>query len=353
MDNTAKLNHLSQLAFAYDQPVCEGLIKTSVEDFQVSERLSFDLAGQGDHAYLFLQKQNLNTVTVAKRLAMIANAKQVAIGYAGLKDKNALTSQWFSVDLSGKTEPDWALIEDDNLNVLKIGRHTRKLRRGAIAYNAFTITVRALGDNVDALDQRLQQISIKGVPNYFGSQRFGYNEQNLYHAAALFRNNKVKPKKNAKNRFSQGLYLSAARSMLFNKVLSFRVRNNSWNGALPGDAMLLNGTNSFFVIDDIDQSILQRLEEKDIHPSGPLYGVGELVSTLQAANIEKQILESNPLFVSGLENFKAKMARRSLRLEVKKLHWRLSEQESQQNLELQFELVSGSYATSVLRELIF
>ena len=345
-------NHLSQLAYVYDKPMCEGLIKASPEDFQVSENLSFDLERQGNHAYLYLQKQNLNTITVAKRLETIANTKQVAIGYAGLKDKNALTSQWFSVDLSGKPEPDWSQIEDQNLKVIDITRHSRKLRRGAIAYNRFKINVRDLQGDLEELKQRLPKISETGVPNYFGSQRFGHNEQNLAYAVELFSSKTINGKKGSKNRFLQGLYISSARSMLFNKVLSYRVKNDTWNCAMHGDAMLLDGSNSYFVVDEVDQSVVQRVEEKDIHPTGPLYGLGKLATTHQIANIENQILSDNPLFLSGLEKFKAKMGRRSLRLDVKSMRWQLFEQDNQQRLELQFDLASGSYATSVLRELI-
>ena len=121
---------------------------------------------------------------------------------------------------------------------------------------------------------------------------------------------------------------------------------------MPGDAMLLAGSNSYFVVDEVEQSVAQRVEEKDIHPTGPLYGLGNLATTHQVANIENQILANEPLFLSGLEKFKTKMGRRSLRLEIKNMHWQLLEQESPQRLELQFDLASGSYATSVLRELI-
>ena len=121
---------------------------------------------------------------------------------------------------------------------------------------------------------------------------------------------------------------------------------------MPGDAMLLDGSNSYFVVDEVEQSVVQRVEEKDIHPTGPLYGLGELATNQQVANIENKIMASEPLFLSGLEKCKAKMSRRSLRLDIKNMHWQLFEHEGQQILELQFDLASGSYATSVLRELI-
>ena len=211
MAESLTLDHLSRLAFAYGQPKCNGIIKSTVADFEVKEKLSFALEEKGDHAYLLICKQNLNTEQVAKKLAALAHTKQVAIGYAGLKDKFAITQQWFSVDLSGLPEPDWSVLENNQLKIKEITRHTRKLRRGAIIGNEFRVMIRSLEQNAENIEHRLIQIGEFGVPNYFGSQRFGHNESNLHNALRMFES-KLRPK----NRHLRGIYLSAVRSFLFN-----------------------------------------------------------------------------------------------------------------------------------------
>ena len=337
------MSHLSQLHYACGKPSAVAVIRRQPEDFRVTERLSFSLDGNGQHVFLLVQKRDLNTDDVSKLLARFANVKQVAVGYAGLKDKHAVTCQWFSVDLAGKPEPPWSELETEDLKVLEVARHSRKLKRGAIAENHFELLLREFKGDPGELEQRLEKINLLGVPNYFGGQRFGRNDSNLKQAEKLMANDSRRVK-----RHQRSIYLSAVRSFLFNQVLSKRVSDNSWDSPLAGDVFMLDGSHSIFSAEQIDDEIKQRVTEKDIHPTGPMWGAGELITHLEVLELEKQLALDYPQWCVFLEKAGLKQERRALRLPVRGLEWKLE----RDNVLLKFELPAGSYATVVLRELV-
>ncbi|NOZ37584.1 MAG: tRNA pseudouridine(13) synthase TruD, partial [Gammaproteobacteria bacterium] len=281
---------------------------------------------------------------LAKQLARLASVAAKDVSYAGLKDRQAVTTQWFSVRLAGRDEPDWTTLNDDNIQVLQVHRHQRKLRRGALKGNRFELLIRELACEPAWLEARLETIKQQGVPNYFGEQRFGIEGSNLERAQAMFEGKRIK------SRHQRSLYLSAARSQLFNHILSQRVEQQSWNQAMAGDAMLLAGSNSYFTIDMVDDEIRQRVETFDIHPSGILWGRGRSETRAEAAKMEADLVEQFPLFSEGLEKAGLKAARRALRVRPEKLEW--TYRSAQQQLALSFELPAGAYATVVLRELV-
>jgi len=337
------VSHIAQLALANDPPQASAQIRQRVSDFQVKEQLSFSPAGEGQHVYLNIEKQNLNTEQVATQLAKFAGIKSVAIGYAGMKDRNAVTTQWFSVDLAGKPEPNWQNFNTENIQVIESCRHTRKLKRGAINHNHFHITLRDYTGDLSILDQRLHEINHQGVPNYFGEQRFGRNESNLAQVEKLICGQLTKLK-----RHQRSLYLSAARSMLFNLVLSRRVQDKTWNRALPGEVVMLQGSHSVFKVDNIDRAILNRIDSFDIHPTGPMWGRGELATSDKVRDVEMLCMNSWQSWCEFLEQAGLNQERRALRVKVADLDWHWLNQD----VELMFNLPSGSYATSVLRELV-
>ena len=337
-------SHIDSLAFAYQTPTASAQLRWQPEDFHVQETLSFEPSGNGNHVYLQIEKQCLTTEELAKQIARFAGVTARQIGYAGLKDRNAVTSQWFSVDVSGKTEPDWHQMQSDRMRLLGVRRHERKLKQGAIKDNRFHITLRNLQGDMAQLEERLVQVHNRGVPNYFGEQRFGIAENNLHAAWKMFSSGR-----NVKNRYLRGMYYSAARAYLFNLVLSHRVGLDRWDQAINGDAMILAGSRSFFVPDQIDDGIKQRLQSGDIHPSGPLWGKGELASQGEARAVELHALRDCLEWRQGLEAHGLQMQRRALRLLPNDFEWQFS---NQKVLYLSFTLPSGSYATSVARELV-
>lgn len=329
------------LAYGYAPPTVSGKIRSTPEDFQVDEVLGFEPSGEGEHACLLIRKRNTNTAFVAEQLARLAGIKPMDVSYAGLKDRHALTTQWFSLYLSNKPEPDWTKLNSAEIEVLQVTRHNRKLRRGTLQGNRFTLIVRELQGDLATLEPRLQRIATQGVPNYFGEQRFGYD--NLDKVTAMFEG-RIK----VHDRNKRSMYLSSARSAIFNQLLSQRVAAGSWSSGLNGDMMMLDGSHSVFLAEEIDATLIQRLQEQDIHPTGPLWGKGELPSRGEVQALEQPLRELYPLFCNGLEQAGMKQERRALRLPVRELQWQIMAE----TLTLSFFLPSGSYATVVMRELI-
>jgi tRNA pseudouridine13 synthase len=314
------------------------------EDFQVSEIPLLEPEGDGEHIWVLVRKRLQNTADVAGLLARCAGVPQRDVSYAGLKDRQAVTEQWFSVHLPGRTLPDWSAIGSPDVSVLQQARHGRKLRRGALRGNRFRIKVRDLVTDPVQLQYRLETIAAEGVPNYFGEQRFGRNGSNLRIAERLFSNPRMRL-----SRHQRGLALSAARSLLFNAVLSRRVSEGSWNRALPGDAMQLQGSHSYFIAILVDAELQQRVAAHDVHPTGPLHGRGAAAVEAGVLALETAVLAGYPGWRAGLEAAGLKQERRALRLIPEDLGWTQPEANV---LCMEFSLPAGAYATSVLRELL-
>jgi tRNA pseudouridine13 synthase len=326
---------------AFGAPPCQARLRECPEDFRVDEVLGFAPDGAGEHLLVQVRKRNRNTEAVARALAQSAGIRARDVSYGGLKDRVAVTTQWFSLWLPGRPDPDWSRLPDAEVQVLAQARHRRKLPRGAQQANRFVIVLRKVAGERAALEDRLTTIRAQGVPNYFGEQRFGRAGDNLNQALAMFRGRRVK------DRHLHGLYLSAARSYLFNLALAARVLDASWNHILPGEACMLAGSRSFFRADAVDETLAARCRDGDIAPSGPLWGRGEPPCAGAAREQELAVLAREREFQQGLEAADLKQERRALRLTVNDLQWRWLDDDA---LELAFELPAGAYATAVLRE---
>lgn len=331
------------LPFAHGAPRCRGEIRRAPEDFLVEEIPLVEPDGEGEHLLLHVEKRDSNTAWVAGQLARLAGVSRMDVSYAGLKDRHAVTRQWFSIRLAGKPEPDWTGLDSAEIKVLDSARHSRKLRVGALKGNRFRIRVREFDGDEAALSDTLDAIGREGIPNYFGEQRFGTDDANLASARALFSGELKRVKRD-----KRGFYLSAVRSLLFNKVLAERVRAGNWNRPLVGERMMLAGTRSSFAADQIDDEILRRHREMDIHTSGPLWGRGEPMVSGEVAALETQVLLSDSFWREGLEQFGLQMERRALRVPVSELTWRRRDD----LLELGFCLPKGCFATALLRECV-
>lgn len=328
---------------ANPDPPAAGRLRSRPEDFQVTETLGFEPSGEGEHAFLCVEKRGLNTDWLARQLARFAGVKPVAVGYSGLKDRDAVTRQYFTVQLPGRESPDWGSLDVEGARVLEATRHHRKLQRGALRGNRFRLTVRELSGDPSALDERLAGIARRGVPNYFGPQRFGRGGDNLRQAERLFQG-----KAGRLPRSKRGMYLSAARSHLFNAVLGRRVADGNWNRGLDGEIYALEGSRAQFGPEPPSAELDRRLEEMDIHPTGPLWGRGALAASGESRALEMAVLEPFPVFREGLEAFGLKQERRALRLRVGELELARHEE----SVTISFTLPPGAYATVVLRELV-
>lgn len=328
---------------AHGAPCGTALLKETAEDFQVDEVLDIPLAGSGEHLWLWVEKRNLNTEEAARRIAKAARLPLRAVSYAGLKDRQALTRQWFSLHLPGKADPDLGAAEDDSLRLLKQVRHSRKLQRGAHAANGFTLRLTHLQADREALEQRLERIRAEGVPNYYGPQRFGFDGGNLLQARDFAARRELPVQRNLRSRL-----LSAARSYLFNRVLAERVTDGTWNRAVPGDLLAFTDSRSFFPAGEAECED-PRLAALDLHPTGPLWGEG-VPATQQAPGVLEQRMPSGePELCTWLEKAETRQERRILRLPIRDLAWHYPAPDI---LQLNFVLPSGCFATSVVRELL-
>lgn len=332
---------MSELPHAFGHPPLSGRMRVSAEDFQVEEVLGYDADGAGEHALLWVEKRGANTDWVARELAKFAGVAQVAVGYAGMKDRHAVTRQAFSVQLAGKPDPDWSAFPHAEVKVLAATRHSRKLKRGALRGNRFVLVLRDVTGDRQAAEQVLAQIAARGVPNYFGEQRFGREGGNVAQARAMFGGRRVE-------RDKRSMLLSAARSQIFNNVLAARVERGAWDTPMRGEIWSLAGSRSWFGPEPFSEALGERLARADIHPSGPLWGQGEPPTTGDAGTLEREIAAQDGDLVAGLAAARMEQERRPLRLLPKDLRWRWPDDTS---LELVFELPAGTYATVVMREL--
>ena len=328
--------------YVYGGPSGLGKIRSTPEDFIVKENLAFEASGTGEHAFLQIEKTGENTDYVARQLARFANVRQRDVSYAGLKDRHAVTTQWFSVWLPGKADPDWSQFETDSMKVLHSVRHARKLKRGVLSGNSFKIIIRDWQGDKDKTIGQLESIKANGIANYYGSQRFGNEGQNVNKALAMFQGARV-------GREQRSLYLSAARSYLFNQILAYRVIRQSWNQPVAGDTYMFDLSHSCFKSELPDAEIIRRLAVKEIHSTGALWGRGEAGLSTDALSLEQAIVDAYPELSKGLIDCAVDIDRRALRVNVQDLHWQFV---NDTTLELGFTLPAGSYATSVLREII-
>ncbi|MDD1635178.1 MAG: tRNA pseudouridine(13) synthase TruD [Methylococcaceae bacterium] len=328
--------------YVYGQPSGQGKIRSIPEDFIVKENLAFEPSGAGEHAFLQIEKTGENTDYVARQLARFANVRQRDVSFAGLKDRHAVTTQWFSVWLPGKADPDWTQFETDSMKVLQSMRHARKLKRGVLSGNSFKLIIRDWQGDQDKTIRQLEAIKANGIANYYGAQRFGNEGQNVNKALAMFQGAKA-------GREQRSLYLSAARSYLFNQILAYRVTRKMWNQPVAGDTYMFDLSHSCFKSQLPDAEIIRRLDAKEIHPTGALWGRGEAGVTADTLSIEQGIIDAYPELAQGLIASEVDKDRRALRVNVQDLDWQFVDDAT---LTLAFTLPAGSYATSVSREII-
>ena len=337
----------NDLAYASGEPLVKACLKARNSDFQVNEIMPIETTGEGEHLWLKIEKDGANTDWVAQQLAKHAGLKSMAVSYAGMKDRHAITTQWFSLHLPGMDDPDFSDLPTDEFKILQQTRHNRKLKRGALSGNSFQIQLTELSGDIESLDNRLQTIKQNGVPNYFGEQRFGREMGNLLKAEKLFNRELKKVKK-----IQRGLYISSARSWIFNQVLSTRIKQSNWLIPEQGDVYMLNGKSACFISDEqTEQSkdeIEQRLLAGEINLTGSLWGEGESMASAGTAELEKSVAIEFIALAEGLESARLKQERRSLRLLPKNFSWEISEN----SMTVAFDLPAGAFATMVLREFV-
>ncbi len=322
------LNRTPEVVRAFritDQAIAS--LKQVPEDFVVEEIWQPQFSGDGEHLYLFIEKIGQNTPWVAKQLSKSFGVSEKTVGYSGLKDRQAVTRQWFSLPVPAQRAKKDPVIE--GVRILQKARHSGKLRRGSHLGNSFQIRLRDLDADRVQLISRLGAVSEQGFPNYFGPQRFGHNGNNLRAGRQLAKARKLvgHPKR--------GFYLSAMRSSLFNQVLAAQMRAGNWSEIVD-----------FYV-----------------PATGPMWGRGRPLSAEMGVDIENQVVADNAELCDLLEHGGLSQERRLLRQCPENFSWSFIEREAegglerevegkQQDLLLRFSLPPGSYATVLIDELL-
>ncbi len=334
---------------AWGAPLGSGVLRSTPEDFEVDEILGFAAGGEGPHALLHVRKRGANTEWVARELARAAGVKPFEVGFAGLKDRNAVTTQHFTVPRGKRAAEEFAGLKGEGFEVLSAAPHQRKLPRGALEGNRFAITVRGLACDPALLSERIARIASGGTPNYFGEQRFGREAGNLEQVLRAAQHLAEGGRGRARRaRYDSGFMLSAARSVIFNAILTERVGQGSWNHLAPGDVANLDGRGSVFAVDKVDTELEQRCVALDVHPTAPLAGAGQSLAAGEVLALEEAVAAQFPEALSVISAEGMKSERRALRIRVRDL----AHEYSDDTLKLRFALSSGSFATTVLREII-
>lgn len=325
-----------------DLPAVGGQIGPEPADFRVEELPLYEASGVGDHRYVKVQKERATTAALVAAVARQAGVEARSVGYAGLKDKWAVTAQWLSVPASGRPPEQWSL--EPEFSVLAHTLHGNKLRLGHLSGNRFTI--RLMGASAGALGRAqalLERLSEQGFGNYFGRQRFGMDNDNLertLHALKRGRFGRMPPQK-------RKFMASVVQSEVFNRFLTER-RALGLDRLLEGDVVRLEGARSVFVVEDCAAE-QARLEAGDVHLTGPMVGpkarqAGGGVHALELRCSAELGLDDSALAALGRA---APGTRRDLlvRPQAPSVH------AEEGALVLGFALPSGSYATELIRVL--
>jgi len=308
----------------------------------VEEQLSFVPSGSGPHWLLRVEKRAANTRWVAAELARLAGVPTHDVGYAGLKDRQAITVQWFSVPVLATAADYWSTVHTSEFKVLEVQRNARKLKRGALTGNRFRIRLRKVAWSREELEIKLAALRAHGVPNYFGPQRFGRDGYNLDRLAAW-----VASRTAPRRRAERGFALSAARALLFNALLARRVEAGDWSQLAPGDLASLDGSGSHFRVPTVGDDLSLRLMAFDVHPSGPLWGRGALETSGRSLEHETAVVEEFRDVADLLETEGLSQERRALRCAVREL----TVEADAGTVTFGFMLGRGQFATSALREI--
>ncbi len=317
--------------------------KSVLEDFQVDELLGFEPTGEGEHCLAWVEKTDRNTNDVAMEFAKKLGIRKRLVEHCGLKDKNAVTRQWFSLHLPGQESPSAETLNGDGIRVLKTTRNLRKLRRGCHHGNRFSIRLRDCTFTKEAAAERWQAIIDRGVPNYFGPQRFGRDGGNV-ELARRFMSGEIE----IRDRALRGILISAARSFIFNDCVAKRIELGTWDVPMEGEVFGFPDNRSLVIPDNLRGDEFDRVRNGTLELTAPLWGAGELLSQGQIRLFEESVAENSTAIIAGLAQFNLRQERRVIRLkpESSELTW-----ETDTTLVLRFALPTGTYATTLLREL--
>lgn len=338
-------------------PGWQAAIKQTPESFRVDEDLGFAPSGSGNHWLLRLEKREMTTGALVDWMAKVTGTRARDIGFSGLKDRQAITTQWLSIPHeSFEPEAFESACRDEGIGLLEIDRHDRKLRRGTHRANRFCLqldhveSLNADADLAGYLAQRAPGLASRGMANYFGEQRYGRQFSNLRGLVEWGQGiRKGRPKRQARN-----WLLSTLRSSVFDHVLAERISSGTVDRVEPGDLLQLAGSRSRFVAEQDELAALQaRLEQGDVTPTGPLWGeepsqADGMVAERETALADEMLARfGEETWRRWLVDWRVAADRRPLVIRVTDLDYRIEGDQ----VELTFSLPPGSYATELVAEL--
>lgn len=327
---------------AGDLPGIGGMIKEAPEYFQVEEVLPYSPCGEGEHVFVTLRRAGWNTADVARCLGDAFKMKSVDIGWGGRKDRQALTTQTFSLRLPLDLDADRiaATLASMEFDILSVQRHRNKLKTGHVAANRFRILVTGVVDDALPCARSIaERLNALGIPNYFGPQRFGRNMANLDRAAHLMASQR--PVRGKRDDF----LVSALQSALFNYWLKERILRNDFSRILPGDVIRKTDTGGLFVAEDAAE-VDERFRRGAVVFTGPIFGHKMMAANDTAGGFENAVLQHFGLQPDVFRHLRAPGTRRPAVLAAGELQIAVVDQ----GLEFSFVLPSGAYATAVMRE---
>ncbi|MFT5505179.1 MAG: tRNA pseudouridine13 synthase [Gammaproteobacteria bacterium] len=331
--------------FPYGAPLASGILKASAEDFKVDEVLGFEPSGSGEHLLLQIEKKDVTTTDLVDILAGDYGLHPKHIGYCGLKDKRAVTRQWFSLQLPGKMDST-EIPPSDLYQVCQSGWHHRKLKRGSHQANRFEVRIREVSDWTEISQEQVQSVIRAGMANYFGTQRFGQQQDNVDRGLAALSS----PRKRKRlTRNKRGIYLSALRAHLFNAILSERINRGDWANPINGDVFMLRGSHSIFTA-AIDQTMIDRFQSMDISSTASLPGKSATELTADAQLLEESIFARFSEVRACLLEQDIETQLRAIRMPI---DWLEIDYDAEQTcLTVKAELSSGCYMTTLLDHFI-
>lgn len=325
-----------------DLPGIGGNLKLRPADFVVEEVPLYEPEGAGEHVYVSLTREGMTTRELVERLCKLFDIRDADLGYAGLKDKQARATQTFSIHRHKDDPGEVAkrIAEALPVEVVWARRHANKLRRGHLRGNRFRIVVDA---PVDGALERAQAIAaalaVTGVPNYYGTQRFGGRGENAQKGRETLAGG------GPRNPWLRSLLISAWQSFLFNQWLAERVRRGGFAELWEGDVVQKHDRGGVFVIESADTE-RPRFEAGEIAVTGPMFGRRMVPARGRAGELEQSILAADGATDEMFGRARLEGARRTARLILPDLRV----EPCPGGLAFAFTLPRGAYATTVLRE---
>ncbi len=330
----------------HDLPGTGGVSKTTPEDFVVEELPAYLPTGEGQHLYVWIEKRNLSTQEAVAIIAKAAAVSERNVGYAGQKDRAAITRQWLSIvtPLTG------LVVEDDRLTILATSRHNNKLRLGHTKGNRFILRVRGVEPDAEARANNIfARLAATGMPNFYGPQRFGHHSDNAALGAALLGLGEHDERRRAdRDRHLFRLAISALQSELFNRIVTARIADGLWEQVIAGDVLQRRGGGLFSTTDLVTDQ--ERLLRHEVDITAPMPGLNERPEARDEARArEDRVLAESGIPREAFERSRgqAEGARRPARIVIQEP---VAQLVAPDVLELTFTLPPGAYATRVVAE---